>query len=47
MFIWGSAADGKLGLGKDAHGTVNEPLYADWHIEKTGFYTETGQPAVR
>lgn len=46
MYVWGSAADHKLGIGKNIS-TVDEPMYAEWKAEKTGFYTETGKPAVR
>ena len=46
MFIWGSATEYKLGNNKAVH-SVDDPLYAEFAIEKTGYYTQTGQPAVR
>ena len=46
MYVWGSSADYKLGIGKTVS-TVDEPLYVEWKAEKAGFYTETGKPAVR
>ena len=46
MYIWGSASDHKLGLGK-VLSSVDEPLRAMWTAEKVGFYTESGKPAVR
>ena len=46
MYMWGSASDHKLGLGKNIN-TQDEPLLAEWKADKTGFYTETGKPAVR
>ena len=46
MYIWGSATDHKLGLGKVLT-SVDEPLLAMWTTEKVGFYTESGKPAVR
>ena len=46
MYIWGSATDHKLGLGK-VLSSVDEPLLARWTAEKVGFYTESGKPAVR
>lgn len=27
--------------------TIDAPLYAEWWVEKVGFYTETGKGAVR
>ena len=46
MFMWGSAAYYKMGMGKTI-GTVDQPTQSEWKIEKTGFYTETGSAAMR
>lgn len=46
MFMWGSSSDDKMGI-LTKQTTVDQPIYAEWRVEKTGFYTETGKPAVR
>ena len=46
MYVWGSATDYKLGNGKNIN-TQDEPLYAEWKADKTGFTCESGKPAVR
>lgn len=46
MFFWGSANYHKMGIDKKVT-TVDSPLFAEWKIEKTGFYTETGKGAMR
>lgn len=46
MFMWGSATYHKMGLGKMLD-TIDQPVQAEWTMEKAGFYTETGKPAMR
>ena len=46
MYVWGSASDHKLGIGKNIN-TQDDPIFCEWKVEKAGFYTETGKPAVR
>ena len=46
MFFWGSANYHKMGFDRNVT-TVDQPLHAEWYIEKTGFYTETGAGAMR
>ena len=46
MFFWGSANYHKMGIDKKLT-TVDSPIFAEWKIEKTGFYTETGKGAMR
>ena len=46
MFFWGSANYHKMGLDRKVT-TVDQPLLAEWKVEKTGFYTEAGVGAMR
>ena len=46
MYVWGSASDHKLGIGKNIN-TLDEPLYTEWKVDKSQFFTESGRPAVR
>ena len=46
MYVWGSASEHKLGIGKNIN-TVDEPLYTEWKADKNGFFSESGKPAVR
>mmetsp|Transcript_36940 Transcript_36940/g.48583 ORF Transcript_36940/g.48583 Transcript_36940/m.48583 type:complete len:116 (-) Transcript_36940:2178-2525(-) len=46
MFFWGSANYDKMGIERKVT-TVDVPLHAEWKVEKTGFYTETNQAAMR
>ena len=46
MYVWGSASENKLGIGKNIN-TQDEPLYTEWKVDKSQFFSESGKPAVR
>jgi len=46
MFMWGSANYHKMGINRKVT-TIDSPIFAEWKVEKVGFYTETGKGAMR